>query len=135
MILNSIKLKDFRCFDFLDISFSKGVNNIHGANGVGKSTILEAINLSLTTKSFRSNMVDTLIKSGSQRFETLLSIDKFIEIKGIKEINNTIKFYLNTSNIVFMSKNFTFKSKLIDGNYPNYNQVVPSGDGLSLIHI
>ena len=28
-----------------------------------------------------------------------------------------------------MSKKFTFKSKLIDGNYPNYNQVVPQGEG------
>ena len=28
-----------------------------------------------------------------------------------------------------MSKKFTFKSKLIDGNYPNYNQVVPQGNG------
>jgi DNA polymerase-3 subunit beta len=46
--------------------------------------------------------------------------------------NESIKFYLNTSNIVFMSKNFTFKSKLIDGNYPNYNQVVPSGDGIEI---
>tara|TARA_Y100001968_G_C19216270_1_gene647358 strand:- start:477 stop:899 length:423 start_codon:yes stop_codon:yes gene_type:complete len=32
-----------------------------------------------------------------------------------------------------MSKNFTFKSKLVDGNYPNYNQVVPEGEGTSII--
>ena len=32
-----------------------------------------------------------------------------------------------------MSKNFTFKSKLVDGNYPNYNQVVPQGEGTSII--
>ena len=32
-----------------------------------------------------------------------------------------------------MSKNFTFKSKLVDGNYPNYNQVVPEGQGTSII--
>ena len=112
MILNSIKLKDFRCFEFLDISFSKGINNIHGANGVGKSTIVEAINLSLTTKSFRSNMVDTLIKKGSQRFETLLSIEKFIEIKGVKEKNNTIKFIdKNTDKII--------KPKDIITNFPS----------------
>ena len=44
-----------------------------------------------------------------------------------------IEFYINSNNIVFMSKNFTFKSKLVDGNYPNYNQVVPEGEGTSII--
>tara|TARA_B000000532_G_scaffold189605_1_gene155632 strand:- start:4377 stop:4967 length:591 start_codon:yes stop_codon:yes gene_type:complete len=44
-----------------------------------------------------------------------------------------IEFYINSNNIVFMSKNFTFKSKLVDGNYPNYNQVVPQGEGTSII--
>ena len=44
-----------------------------------------------------------------------------------------IEFYINSNNIVFMSKNFTFKSKLVDGNYPNYNQVVPEGQGTSII--
>lgn len=105
MILNSIKLKDFRCFEFLDISFSKGINNIHGGNGTGKSTIIEAINLSLTTKSFRSNILDTLIKQGSQRFETLLSIDKFVEIKGIKEKNNTVKFTDKSTGKIVKPKN------------------------------
>ena len=105
MILNSIKLKDYRCFKFLDISFSKGINNIYGANGAGKSTIIEAINLSLTTKSFRSNSLDTLIKKGFQRFETLLSIDKFVEIKGIKEKNKNVQFTDKSTGKIFKPKN------------------------------
>tara|TARA_Y100000816_G_C25823901_1_gene431045 strand:- start:21 stop:680 length:660 start_codon:yes stop_codon:yes gene_type:complete len=50
-------------------------------------------------------------------------------MKILPKQEGDIEFYINTNNIVFMSKKFTFKSKLIDGNYPNYNQVVPQGDG------
>ena len=50
-------------------------------------------------------------------------------MKILLKQDGDIEFYINTNNIVFMSKKFTFKSKLIDGNYPNYNQVVPQGNG------
>ena len=50
-------------------------------------------------------------------------------MKILPKHDGDIEFYINTNNIVFMSKKFTFKSKLIDGNYPNYNQVVPQGEG------
>ena len=53
-------------------------------------------------------------------------------MKILPKQNDDIQFYINANNIVFMSKNFTFKSKLIDGNYPNYNQVVPQGDGIKI---
>ena len=54
-------------------------------------------------------------------------------MKILPKEETDIQFYINANNIVFMSKNFTFKSKLVDGNYPNYNQVVPEGDGTSII--
>ncbi|MBL6693492.1 MAG: DNA polymerase III subunit beta [Proteobacteria bacterium] len=53
-------------------------------------------------------------------------------LKILPKSNENISFYINTNNIVFMSKNFTFKSKLVDGNYPNYNQVIPAGEGLEI---
>ena len=54
-------------------------------------------------------------------------------MKILPKEDELIEFYINANNIVFMSKKFTFKSKLVDGNYPNYNQVVPEGDGSSII--
>jgi DNA polymerase-3 subunit beta len=53
-------------------------------------------------------------------------------MKILPKQNSDIQFYINANNIVFMSKNFTFKSKLIDGKYPNYNQVVPQGEGVKI---
>ena len=53
-------------------------------------------------------------------------------MKILPKQDEEIEFYINANNIVFMSKKFTFKSKLIDGNYPNYNQVVPQGEGVKI---
>ena len=53
-------------------------------------------------------------------------------MKILPKENEEIQFYINSNNIVFMSKKFTFKSKLIDGNYPNYNQVIPQGEGTKI---
>ena len=46
--------------------------------------------------------------------------------------NEKIKFFIDQNRIVFSSSNFIFKSKLIDANYPNYNQVIPSGDSVEI---
>lgn len=49
-LLTRIKLKNYRCFENLDLALKPGFNILVGDNGVGKSTILEAINLGLTRR-------------------------------------------------------------------------------------
>ncbi len=67
---------------------------------------------------------------GEGDFTGIIPRKTVIELmKILPKQDDDIEFYINTNNIVFMSKKFTFKSKLIDGNYPNYNQVVPQGEG------
>ena len=67
---------------------------------------------------------------GEGEFTGIIPRKTVIELmKILPKQDDDIEFYINTNNIVFMSKKFTFKSKLIDGNYPNYNQVVPQGEG------
>ena len=67
---------------------------------------------------------------GEGNFNGIIPRKTVVELmKILSKHDEDIGFYINTNNIVFMSKKFTFKSKLIDGNYPNYNQVVPKGEG------
>ena len=67
---------------------------------------------------------------GEGNFNGIIPRKTVVELMKILSKNEEdIEFYINSNNIVFMSKKFTFKSKLIDGNYPNYNQVVPKGEG------
>lgn len=48
MNIEKVKIHNFKCFKDFTITFKHGMNIIVGNNEVGKSTILEAINLALT---------------------------------------------------------------------------------------
>ena len=43
MIIESLKLNNFRNFKTLNIHFTKGINFLYGKNGSGKTNIVEAI--------------------------------------------------------------------------------------------
>ncbi len=65
MNLRRLKLHNFRNFNTLDLSFAPGLNIITGLNGSGKTSILEAIYLLASGRSFRSSNVSKLINFGS----------------------------------------------------------------------
>lgn len=52
MILSLMELRNFRKHINTNLNFSEGLNYIVGGNGIGKTTILEAIYLLCSTKSF-----------------------------------------------------------------------------------
>ena len=43
MIVESVELKDYRNYEFLDMKFNAHVNIIYGDNAQGKTNILESI--------------------------------------------------------------------------------------------
>ena len=49
-VLRKVRIKNYRAFKNFTLEFSPGVNIIVGNNDAGKSTLLEAINLALTTR-------------------------------------------------------------------------------------
>ena len=74
MRLNAIRLQNFRQHADTSISFDKGLTGIQGANGSGKSTILEAIGWALygvnaTRGSRDSNKFDRARKGSAVRVE------------------------------------------------------------------
>ena len=78
--------------------------------------------------------VYTLPLQGEEEFSGIIPRKTIMELlKILPKSNEEISFYVNANNIVFMSKNFTFKSKLLEGNYPNHNQLIPTGQGLEII--
>ena len=62
MILNKIKLINFRNYENIEITFSPELNFITGNNGSGKTNILEAISLISNLKSFRNIPDNSLIR-------------------------------------------------------------------------
>lgn len=68
MIIKRFKAEGFRNIDSCDISFSSGVNLLHGNNAQGKTNAVEGIYLFSRGKSFRARDDSELVKFGSDGF-------------------------------------------------------------------
>lgn len=79
MIVTSLQLAHFRNYDFLDISFDKNTNILYGNNAQGKTNILEALYLCVTTKSHRGGKDKEMIQFGKEEAHIKVIIEK----KGI----------------------------------------------------
>lgn len=62
MKIKSLKLKNFRNYDFLELEFDDATNIFYGDNAQGKTNILESIYISGTTKSHRGTKDRDLIQ-------------------------------------------------------------------------
>lgn len=79
MKINSLKLKNFRNYDFLDLEFDQATNIFFGDNAQGKTNILESLYLVGTTKSHRGTKDRDMIEFGQDEAH----IETVVEKKGI----------------------------------------------------
>lgn len=66
MLLHGIELTDFRNYAALDLEVSPGVTVLVGANGQGKTNLLEAIAYLATLSSFRGAADASLVRDGAE---------------------------------------------------------------------
>lgn len=95
MIIRDLKLRGFRNLRQYEVSFCKNRNLIHGANGAGKTSILEAIFLSAYGKSFLSRKKSEILNHHSSEFVVhlhLTSSAEELESRGF-DLTNTISAY------------------------------------------
>lgn len=64
MWLQQLQAQGLRSFDECKLEFSQGINVLYGDNGVGKTSILEGINILSCGKSFRTSKIGNIITSG-----------------------------------------------------------------------
>ena len=87
MPIRRLRLQKFRNVEFADLELGAGFNCFLGANGAGKTTVLESIYLLGRGRSFRSSSLDTLIQhdaasmSASADLETHLGLDSILITK------------------------------------------------------
>ncbi len=62
--LARLEVSSFRNIEQIKLNLSRQLNLVFGLNGSGKTSVLEAINLLATGRSFRSSLVDPLIMEG-----------------------------------------------------------------------
>ena len=76
MKIRSLKLKDFRNYEDLEIEFSDQTNIIHGDNAQGKTNILEALYVSGTTKSHKGAKDREMIRFGMNEAHISTVVEK-----------------------------------------------------------
>lgn len=79
MIVKSLQLADFRNYDYLNIQFDENTNILYGNNAQGKTNILEALYLCVTTKSHRGGRDKEMIRFGKEEAHIKVLLEK----KGI----------------------------------------------------
>jgi DNA replication and repair protein RecF len=90
MTLLSLEVRDFRCIERAQLEFDSRCTLIAGANGSGKTSLLEAIHVLSCGHSFRTNRLELLIRQGAEEFLTLGRIQKqgrrvALGVKGSRE--------------------------------------------------
>ncbi len=88
MFLHEIELQNFRCFDQKKLTFKKPITFVVGTNGIGKTSLLEAIHYLCYFKSFRSHLISDVIHSESDSFFIKGVFDR---IYDLQEESHTIQ--------------------------------------------
>lgn len=127
MKLKKLKLENFRGYQFVEVKFDENMNVIVGANDIGKSTILEALDIFFGENTIKADSGDINIQA-LKRGETKYKISCEFDISEKKEIliDSTIKttfeneFLLNKEGFLEIIKEYDLiKSKLSSKIYLN----------------
>jgi DNA replication and repair protein RecF len=66
-----VEVDDLRCFQRAELNLHEHLNVIQGANGAGKTSLLEAVYLLGRGRSFRTRHTERLIRRGAARLQVL----------------------------------------------------------------
>jgi len=116
--IHELELNRFRNYQKESLTFDEGINILYGQNAQGKTNILEALYISSTGKSHRTNNYNDLIQRGQTGFEIKLRAEingrensiiirysndkkKCAEINGIKR--EKLSDILGTLNMILFS--------------------------------
>ena len=77
MVIRNLNLQDFRSFRKKKINFDEKTTVIVGSNAIGKTNILESVNLLSTGKSFHAGREEEMIRNGQElgRVSGQLTVD------------------------------------------------------------
>lgn len=114
MYVKSLKLKNFRNYEYADVKFSKGINIFYGDNAQGKTNLIEAIMVAATTKSLRGSKDGEMVSIGSDESFIHLELEK-------NEVGHKIDMHL--------------KKKAAKGVAINGLRVTKSADLYGLLHV
>src|SRR5437763_5903577 len=75
MQLTRIQLRDFRNYERAEVELAPGLNVVAGANGAGKTNLLEAVYFGLTARSCRTSNERELVRLGAELTRTEAEVE------------------------------------------------------------
>lgn len=99
MIIQQIKIRNFRNYQKMEMHFTNGIHVLVGKNGQGKTNFLESLYYLSCTKSHRTNEQNHLIKKGENFFmlETqIIKKERKMDVKCIVNEKGKNLFLYNT---------------------------------------
>jgi len=111
MKASNLELYNFRNYEYEEISFSDGVNIIHGENGMGKTNILEAVYYFSYGRSFRSGGKE-VIKDGEKEARISLSFEN-----RERKLESDIKFLSGKRKEIYINEIELKKTSQLLGNF------------------
>ncbi|KUJ83095.1 DNA replication and repair protein RecF [Microbulbifer flavimaris] len=85
--LTRLALSGFRNIAAGDLQLGAAVNLFYGANGSGKTSILEAVHMLATGRSFRSRQHQSVIQRGSERLTVFGRLDNGVSL-GVERLSS-----------------------------------------------
>ena len=73
MRVERIALRDFRSYETLELALGPGLTIVHGANGAGKTNLLEGLYFGCTGRSFRTANERNLVRFGAKATRVVLT--------------------------------------------------------------
>ncbi|MGC9517946.1 MAG: AAA family ATPase [Methanomicrobiales archaeon] len=141
MIIESIRLENFKSHEYTDIEFNPGISIIMGENGAGKSSILEAVSFALFKE--HKTKIDQLVQNNKNRMRVILNFSsngrryqitrkrkrgtnsssylKIMEnnnyqtlISGEKQVNHHVKDILEMDSDLFLNAVYVKQGEIAD---------------------
>lgn len=114
MIIKSIKIKNFRNYTDLNISFSPNINIIYGDNGQGKTNLLESIYVLGITKSHKL-LIDNYLINNEAKFARVSGIiqDELLSTKLEVILEQKRKQLKVDDNIIQKASDYISKMNII----------------------
>ena len=108
IIINYVKLKNFKGIADLQIDFIDGKNILEGENGIGKTTVLDAITWCLFGKNFADEKLFKIkpIIDGEEKADLLTSVELKLNDTTIERIWDNTSALIKVNGVKFKIKEF-----------------------------
>ncbi len=87
MKIRRIEIRNFRNHSYSLISLNNLINVIHGPNGSGKTSILEAISIASLTKPFSNALDSNFVKFGESNYQIKIKAKNYLGLDYSAEVN------------------------------------------------